>query len=164
MLGDATHCVHGHEWTDANSYLYMTKNGPARKCRACTLKRLAETKEGVAPSAELKSLFQRLRAVAPGVGGAHQGVDPMNDLDPSVLVEKLKMSVSDPAKKLIVANLAQHSTRIAARFLTDPAGAEEEMQFVRAAVANLTAAEAVKIQNVILDWLGKLVRAAIVGA
>jgi len=88
----------------------------------------------------------------------------MNDLDPSVLVEKLKMSVSDPAKKLIVANLAQHSTRIAARFLTDPAGAEEEMQFVRAAVANLTAAEAVKIQNVILDWLGKLVRAAIVGA
>lgn len=40
-----THCKHGHKWTDENSYLYMTKNGPARKCRACTLKRLAETKE-----------------------------------------------------------------------------------------------------------------------
>ncbi len=88
----------------------------------------------------------------------------MSDLDPSVLVERLKMSVADPAKKLIVANLAQHTTRIAARYLPDPAGAEEEMQFVRAAVANLTAAEAVTVQNTILDWVGKLIRAAIVGA
>ena len=38
-----THCKHGHEWADSNTYLYLDKNGhPRRKCRACTLRRLGE--------------------------------------------------------------------------------------------------------------------------
>lgn len=84
--------------------------------------------------------------------------------DPNELVERLEASVTDPQKKLIVATLAEHSVRIASFALTDPASAEREMQFVRAATANLAAAEAAATQNVILDWLGRLIRAAIVGA
>ena len=86
----------------------------------------------------------------------------MSDLDPSVLIERLKAQVATPEKKLIVASLAEHSTRIAARYLTDPAGAEQEMQFVRAATANLAAAEAINVQNVLLEWMGRLIRSAIV--
>lgn len=40
-----THCKHGHEWTDSNTYLYLDGKGrPRRKCRACTLRRLGETR------------------------------------------------------------------------------------------------------------------------
>lgn len=38
-----THCKHGHEWTDSNTYLYLDVKGRTRrKCRACTLRRLGK--------------------------------------------------------------------------------------------------------------------------
>ncbi|QDP57829.1 MAG: hypothetical protein Unbinned2819contig1000_12 [Prokaryotic dsDNA virus sp.] len=80
------------------------------------------------------------------------------------LVDQLKASVEDPQNKLIVADLAAHVTRIATMALTDPNGAERELQFVKAATANLAAAEATRVQSAIVDWLSQLIRAAIVGA
>ena len=87
----------------------------------------------------------------------------MSDLDPSVLIERLKTSVSDPAKKEIVAELAVQATRVASIYLTDPVAGEREMLFIRAATANLAAAEAATVHNAILDWLSRLLRAAIIG-
>jgi hypothetical protein len=41
----ATHCKHGHEWTDDNTYLYLDGKGKSRrKCRACTLRNLGKRK------------------------------------------------------------------------------------------------------------------------
>ncbi len=38
-----THCTHGHEWTDSNTYLYLDAKGKTRrKCRACTLRNLGK--------------------------------------------------------------------------------------------------------------------------
>lgn len=40
-----THCRHGHEWTDENTYLYIDKRTGGvtrRKCRQCTLRRLGK--------------------------------------------------------------------------------------------------------------------------
>lgn len=34
-----THCVHGHEFTPNNTYVYATKNGVGRSCRTCALLR-----------------------------------------------------------------------------------------------------------------------------
>jgi hypothetical protein len=43
MTYEDTHCKHGHEWTEANTYHYLDKHGRhRRKCRACTLRRLGE--------------------------------------------------------------------------------------------------------------------------
>lgn len=83
---------------------------------------------------------------------------------PTVLIDQLRDSVDDPQKKLIVADLAAHVTRIASTALADPEGAERELQFVKAATANLAAAEAVRIQTAIVEWLSRLIRSAIVGA
>lgn len=86
------------------------------------------------------------------------------DLDPAALVERLRAHVDSPANKLLVAHLVADVTRVAATAITDPAGAEREMGFIRAATANLAAAEAAKVQSEIVEWLGRLIRAAIVGA
>lgn len=83
--------------------------------------------------------------------------------DPDVLIARLKAAVVDPQNKLIVASLAEQSVRIAGVALTDPAAAEREMRFVRAATANLGAAEAAKVQGEIVDWISRIIRAAILG-
>ncbi|QDP57830.1 MAG: hypothetical protein Unbinned2819contig1000_13 [Prokaryotic dsDNA virus sp.] len=45
MKWTETHCKHGHEWTDANTYLYLDGKGKTRrKCRACTLRRLGDNR------------------------------------------------------------------------------------------------------------------------
>jgi len=34
-----THCVHGHEFTAANTVLYLTRGRPTRTCRTCQRRR-----------------------------------------------------------------------------------------------------------------------------
>lgn len=85
-------------------------------------------------------------------------------IDPQALIDDLRASVTSDENKLIVANLALHTTRIATMALTDPAAAEREAGYVRASLANLTASEAVAVQAKLTSWLAGLVRAAILGA
>ncbi|NQY98723.1 MAG: hypothetical protein HRT82_16340 [Henriciella sp.] len=79
------------------------------------------------------------------------------------LLDQLDASVSDPVKKAIVASLALQSVRIAELALMDEEAAKEEMLHLRAATANLAAAEAVTVQNLITDWVSKVLRAIILG-
>lgn len=52
MKGD-THCKRGHEWTEANTYRYTGKDGLLRrKCKTCTLRRVAERRAGIKPTRE----------------------------------------------------------------------------------------------------------------
>ena len=84
--------------------------------------------------------------------------------DTKQLADDLKSIVTSDENKLIVANLALQTSRIATLALTDPAAAEREMSFVRASTANLAAAEAVQVQVTITAWFGTLIRSIILGA
>jgi len=85
------------------------------------------------------------------------------DINPSTLLNDLRARVDDPSKKLLVENLALDVTRVATMALVDPAAAQREIGFVRASAANLTAAEATAVQNLILTWVAKVLQAAIIG-
>jgi hypothetical protein len=35
-LAERTHCIHGHEFTPDNTYVYTNKAGTHRSCKACS--------------------------------------------------------------------------------------------------------------------------------
>jgi len=83
----------------------------------------------------------------------------MSDLTPDVaaLAEKLKASVTDPAKQEMVAAIAADSSRIAVLALTDPAAAEAEVTIVKATLANIGQAEAANAVQAVTDWVAETV-------
>lgn len=84
--------------------------------------------------------------------------------DPREMLEELRDSVASEDNKLMVANLASHTTRIAALALADPEAAATEMSFVRAATANLTTSEAARVQHVLTEWLAGFVRSLVLSS
>ena len=83
----------------------------------------------------------------------------MSDLTPDVaaLAEKLKASVTDPAKQEMAAAIASDSSRIAVLALTDPAAAEAEIAIVKATLANIGQAEAANAVQAVTDWVTETV-------
>lgn len=77
------------------------------------------------------------------------------------LINDLRDSVTSETNKLIVANLALQTTRVVSLAAVDPDQAAMEMQHIRSATANLGAAEASVVQAKILDFVGAVVRSAL---
>lgn len=83
----------------------------------------------------------------------------MTDLTPDVaaLAEKLKASVTDPAKQEMVSAIAADSSRIAVLALTDPEAAAAEVAIVKATLANIGQAEAANAVQAVTDWVTETV-------
>ena len=79
----------------------------------------------------------------------------MTDLTPDVaaLAEKLKASITDPAKQDMLAAIAADSSRVAVLALTDPQAAEAEVAIVKATLANIGQAEAASAVQAVTDWV-----------
>tara|TARA_Y100001963_G_scaffold31300_1_gene43005 strand:- start:5 stop:286 length:282 start_codon:yes stop_codon:yes gene_type:complete len=83
----------------------------------------------------------------------------MSDMTPDVaaLADKLKASVTDPAKQEMLSAIAADSSRIAVLALTDPAAAEAEILVVKATMANIGQAEAANAVQAVTDWVTETV-------
>ena len=83
----------------------------------------------------------------------------MTDLTPYVaaLAEKLKASITDPAKQDMLAAIAADSSRVAVLALTDPQAAEAEVAIVKATLANIGQAEAASAVQAVTDWVAETV-------
>ncbi|MAA63844.1 MAG: hypothetical protein CL581_03565 [Alteromonadaceae bacterium] len=74
-----------------------------------------------------------------------------------VLADKLKASVTDPAKQEMLAAIASDASRIAVLALTNPFAAEEEVTIVKATMANIGQAEAANAVQAVTDWVTETV-------
>jgi len=83
----------------------------------------------------------------------------MSDMTPDVaaLAERLKASVTDPAKQDMVAAVAADASRVAVLALTDPQAAEAEVAIVKATLANIGQAEAANAVQAVTDWVAETV-------
>jgi hypothetical protein len=83
----------------------------------------------------------------------------MTDMTPDVaaLAEKLKASITDPAKQDMLAAIAADSSRVAVLALTDPQAAEAEVAIVKATLANIGQAEAASAVQAVTDWVTETV-------
>jgi len=83
----------------------------------------------------------------------------MTDMTPDVaaLAEKLKASITDPAKQEMLAAIAADSSRVAVLALTDPQAAEAEVAIVKATLANIGQAEAASAVQAVTDWVAETV-------
>ena len=83
----------------------------------------------------------------------------MSDLNESVgaLADKLKASVTDPAKQEMLAAMASDAGRVAMLAMTDPAAAEAEVAIVKATLANISQAEAANAVQAVTDWVTETV-------
>ena len=83
----------------------------------------------------------------------------MSDMIPDVaaLADKLKASVTDPAKQDMVAAVAADASRVAVLALTDPQAAEAEVAIVKATLANIGQAEAANAVQAVTDWVADTV-------
>lgn len=73
--------------------------------------------------------------------------------DVQELADKLKASVTDPAKQEMLAAIAKDSSRIAVLALTNPHAAEEEVAIIKATLANISQAEAASAVQAVTDWV-----------
>jgi len=69
------------------------------------------------------------------------------------LADKLKASVTDPAKQEMLSAIASDASRIAILALTNPHAAEEEVAIVKATMANIGQAEAANAVQAVTDWV-----------
>ncbi len=83
----------------------------------------------------------------------------MSDLNESVgaLADKLKASVTDPAKQEMLAAMAADAGRVATLALTDPEAAAAEIAIVKATLANISQAEAANAVQAVTDWVTETV-------
>jgi hypothetical protein len=83
----------------------------------------------------------------------------MTDMTPNVaaLADKLKASVTDPAKQEMLSAIAADSSRVAVLALTDPQAAEAEVAIVKATLANIGQAEAANAVQAVTDWVTETV-------
>jgi hypothetical protein len=83
----------------------------------------------------------------------------MSDLTPDVsaLADKLKASVTDPAKQDMLAAMASDAGRVATLALTDPTAAAAEVAIVKATLANISQAEAANAVQAVTDWVTETV-------
>lgn len=83
----------------------------------------------------------------------------MSDLNASVeaLADKLKASVTDPAKQDMLAAMASDAGRVAMLALTDPEAAAAEVAIVKATLANISQAEAANAVQAVTDWVTETV-------
>ena len=79
----------------------------------------------------------------------------MTDMTPDVaaLADKLKASVTDPAKQEMIAAIAADASRVAVLALTDPQAAAAEVAIVKATLANVSQAEAANAVQAVTDWV-----------
>jgi len=73
--------------------------------------------------------------------------------DVQELADKLKASVTDPAKQEMLAAIAKDSSRIAVLALTNAHAAEEEVAIIKATLANISQAEAASAVQAVTDWV-----------
>ena len=73
--------------------------------------------------------------------------------DVQELADKLKASVTDPAKQEMLAAIAKDSSRIAVLALTNEHAAEEEVAIIKATLANISQAEAASAVQAVTDWV-----------
>ena len=83
----------------------------------------------------------------------------MSDMTPDVaaLADKLKASVTDPAKQAMLEAMAADASRVAMLAMTDPAAAEAEVAIVKATMANIGQAEAANAVKAVTDWVADTV-------
>ena len=83
----------------------------------------------------------------------------MDELTGSVeaLADKLRASVTDPAKQDMLAAMASDAGRVAMLAMTDPAAAEAEVAIVKATLANISQAEAASAVQAVTDWVAETV-------
>ena len=83
----------------------------------------------------------------------------MSDLNASVeaLADKLKASVTAPAKREMLSSMAADAGRVATLALTDPEAAAAEVAIVKATLANISQAEAANAVQAVTDWVTETV-------
>ena len=78
-------------------------------------------------------------------------------VDVQALADRLKASVTDPAKQAMLEAMASDASRIAMLALSDPAAAEAEVAIVKATMANIGQAEAANAVQAVTDWVTETV-------